>query len=179
MSTIAEELRLDCARIRPGAILWAGRLVEAATLDPGFRALAVFRFQDLCHNRGWRRCASILRGLNLALHGLDLVPGCRIGAGCRISHTTGIVIGQGVVIGKQCTLLQNCTIGETLSGSLHEYPVIGDRVTIAAGSVIVGKVVLGDDVLIAANAFVNQDLPPSAIAAGVPARIVGFRDRVY
>jgi serine O-acetyltransferase len=38
-------------------------------------------------------------------------------------------------------------------------PIIGDRVKIHAGAVVVGGVTIGDDVIIAPNAFVNFDVP--------------------
>ena len=38
-------------------------------------------------------------------------------------------------------------------------PVIGNRVRIGANATIVGNVHIGDDVVIAPNAFVNIDVP--------------------
>ena len=51
-------------------------------------------------------------------------------------------------------------------------PVIGDNVWIGTGSVIVGKIIIGSNVLIAPNAFVNMDVPSNSLVIGNPARII-------
>jgi UDP-2-acetamido-3-amino-2,3-dideoxy-glucuronate N-acetyltransferase len=49
---------------------------------------------------------------------------------------------------------------------------------IASGVVISGGVTIGDNVIVAANAVVTKDLPDFAVAAGVPAKVIGdTRDR--
>ena len=47
-------------------------------------------------------------------------------------------------------------------------PKIGNRVWIGTGSVIVGKITIGDDVLIAPNAYVNCDVPSHSVVLGNP-----------
>jgi serine O-acetyltransferase len=48
--------------------------------------------------------------------------------------------------------------------SLHlNCAVIGDRVSIGAGAVVVGPVTVGDDASIGANATVVRDVPPGAV----------------
>ena len=48
-------------------------------------------------------------------------------------------------------------------------PVIGDRVRIGAGAVVVGPVTVGDDARIGANATVVRDVPPGAVMLAPPA----------
>ncbi|HOW27029.1 MAG TPA: acyltransferase [Elusimicrobiota bacterium] len=50
---------------------------------------------------------------------------------------------------------------------------IGRGCWIASGAVITGGVRIGDNVLVAANAVVTKDVPDHAIAAGVPAKVIG------
>lgn len=45
-------------------------------------------------------------------------------------------------------------------------PLIGNKVYIASGAVIVGKIKIGSNVLIAANSFVNFDVPDNSIVVG-------------
>ena len=45
-------------------------------------------------------------------------------------------------------------------------PVIGDRVHIATGAKILGNIVVGDDVIIGANAVVINDVPSKTIVGG-------------
>ena len=47
-------------------------------------------------------------------------------------------------------------------------PTIGDEVWIGVNTTIVGKVTIGDDVLIAPNAFVNCDIPSHSVVFGNP-----------
>ncbi|WP_343289954.1 CatB-related O-acetyltransferase [Ferrimonas balearica] len=53
--------------------------------------------------------------------------------------------------------------------------VIGNDVWIAAGAAITRGVTIGDGAVIAANAVVTKDVPPYAIVAGSPAKIIKYR----
>lgn len=52
---------------------------------------------------------------------------------------------------------------------------IGHHVWIASGATILPGKKIGDGAVIAANAVVTKDVPPRAIVAGNPARIIGER----
>lgn len=54
-------------------------------------------------------------------------------------------------------------------------PVIGNDVWIADGAVIKGNITIGDGAVIAANSVVTKDVPPYAIVAGVPAKVIKYR----
>ena len=56
-----------------------------------------------------------------------------------------------------------------------ELCIVGNDVWIAAGAQILHKVTVGDGVVIGGGAVVTKDVPPYAIVAGVPARIIKFR----
>jgi len=53
--------------------------------------------------------------------------------------------------------------------------VIGDDVWIGANAVIVPNVTIGSHVVIAAGAVVTRDVPDYAVVAGVPARVIADR----
>ena len=111
--------------------------------------------------------------IGLSHTGAEIRPECGIGPGLLIQHPSGIVIGSGVVIGARCTLLQNVTLGEKYSHlGGHHYPRLGNNVTVCAGAVVLGSVVLGDDAVIGANSVVLSDVPSGTTAIGAPARIV-------
>ena len=57
----------------------------------------------------------------------------------------------------------------------HDYCFIGNDVWIAAGAIVLHKVRIGDGAVIGAGAVVTHDVPPYAIVAGVPAKIIGYR----
>lgn len=101
--------------------------------------------------------------------GADIPLNCKIGGGLLIPHPNGIVIHPEANIGSNCLILQQVTIGVLdKSGP----PCLGNRVDCGAGAKILGKIVIGDDVLIGANAVVLNDIPSKSTAVGVPAKIV-------
>ena len=73
-------------------------------------------------------------------------------------------IGRGVTIAPQVTLGGRCGHGGV--------PRIEDGCYIGVGAKILGPVRVGARATIGANAVVVTDVPPGAVAAGVPARIV-------
>jgi serine O-acetyltransferase len=106
----------------------------------------------------------------LNLHGIDILPGAVIGDGLRIDHPVGIVIGAGAKIGRGCIVLQNVTIGTRYLDSTdynNEFPVIGNNVTIGAGAVILGGVLIGDDCTVGANSVILADVPKGSTVIGV------------
>jgi acetyltransferase-like isoleucine patch superfamily enzyme len=52
---------------------------------------------------------------------------------------------------------------------------IGDGVWLGAGAKILDGVTLGDGAVIGAGAVVRESVPASAIAVGIPARVVSTR----
>lgn len=93
-----------------------------------------------------------------------------IGGGLMLPHPNGIVIHPGTKIGPNCMVFQQVTFG-ALSGETS-VPVIGGHVDIGAGAKVLGGIAIGDHAVIGANAVVLQDVPPGAVAVGVPARII-------
>src|SRR5215468_2030413 len=82
----------------------------------------------------------------------------------------GVVIHSRTVIGDNCEISHHVTIGGR--GGFPEVPVIGNDVFIGAGATILGPIKVGDGAIIGANAVVLSDVPPHAVAAGNPARII-------
>lgn len=64
------------------------------------------------------------------------------------------------------TILNNVLIGMEKRGKRAGTPLIGNKIYIASGAVIVGKVKIGNNVFIAANSFVNFDVPDNSIVIG-------------
>lgn len=53
--------------------------------------------------------------------------------------------------------------------------VIGNDVWIGTGAIILSGVTIGDGAVIAAGAVVSKNIPPYAIAGGVPAKVIRYR----
>lgn len=126
-----------------------------------------------------------------------------LGKGVRLANTLlniesgSIFIGDNTIFGYNVMVLTgrhsfvdgqraSLSLGKvnSTSGAGKEVPRtgfdirIGNGCWIASGAIILGAVKIGNNVIVAANAVVSKDIPDFAVAAGVPARVVGdTRDR--
>ena len=105
-------------------------------------------------------------------YGYQIPRGVTIGKGLRISHFGGLVVNQTAILGSNCYLSHGVTIGQTARGGNKGVPVISNNVWIGPGAVVVGGISIGTNVLIAPNAYVNEDVPPNSIVIGNPSKIV-------
>lgn len=103
---------------------------------------------------------------------MQLPLGCLIGPGLFLNHSYGLVVNAGVVIGANATFLHQVTLGSTRKGIPH----LADDVTLAAGAMVVGPVRLGRGCTVGAASLVIQDVPPLAVVAGNPAKVVRMDD---
>lgn len=68
------------------------------------------------------------------------------------------------------------TIGQENRGIRKGVPVIGNEVWIGINATIVGKITIGDDVLIAPNSYVNCDIPSHSVVFGNPC-VIKYREK--
>ena len=52
--------------------------------------------------------------------------------------------------------------------------MIGNRVYIAPNAILIGGIEIGEDVIVGAGAVVTKSVPPRAVVAGNPARIISY-----
>jgi len=105
-------------------------------------------------------------------YGFQINPSTKIGKGLYIGHRGTIIVNSLSVIGTCCNLSPGVTIGQTNRGSKKGVPVLGNRVWVGTNAVIVGGIKIGDNVLIAPNAYVNIDVPSNSIVIGNPAQVI-------
>lgn len=105
-------------------------------------------------------------------YGIQIPKEVKIGGGLLFPHFGCIVFNAKAVVGSDCTILQGVTLGNTKRGKRKGAPTIGNQVYIGPGAVVVGNVTVGNNVMIAANAFVNFDVPSNSIVIGNPASII-------
>ena len=109
-------------------------------------------------------------------HGIEIPTCCRIGKGLYLGHVYNITINGGAVLGEKCNIHKGVTIGLEARGSRMGTPTIGNRVWIGVNATVVGKITIGDDVMIAPNAFVNCDIPSHSIVIGNPC-VIRYREK--
>lgn len=117
----------------------------------------------------------LIYGFNRILFSVVLPPSVVLGKGVVLGYSgLGTVIHARAVIGNRVVIGAGITIGGKTPH--YEVPVIEDDVDIGAGARILGPIRVGKGAIIGANAVVVKDVPPGAVVAGVPARLIRMRD---
>lgn len=148
--------------------------------SPGVHAVVVFRFgqwllgQPLVIRILLKPIFAFLNHYNMSKWGILLPPKAKVGKGLHIYHFGGIFVTEQVVIGDNCSLSHDVTIGLAGEGSRRGAPTIGDNVYIAPGANISGKIRVGNNVRVGANAVVSRDVPDNALVQVPPMRVVTF-----
>lgn len=121
---------------------------------------------------------------------VEIQKDVRIGNNCKISsHSficTGVTIEDGVFIGHGVMFINDIyPRAVNPDGSLQTEAdwkvaetVVQKRASIASNATIMGGVIIGEQALVGAGAVVTRDVPPFAIVAGVPARVIGDARRM-
>ena len=115
-----------------------------------------------------------LNGILKVMWGIEIPRVTKIGAGFYIGHFGGITVSPHAVIGENCSISQGVTIGVSGQGDKAGAPTIGHNVYIAPGAKVFGKITIGSNVKIGANAVIHKDLPDNVIAVLSPGfKIIG------
>ncbi|MEM1270355.1 MAG: acyltransferase [Bacteroidota bacterium] len=111
----------------------------------------------------------------LQRRGLTLGSGFSLQSGAIIdeSHCHLITIGNDVTLAPNAILLAHDASTKRPIGYTRIAPVvIGDRVFVGAGAIVLPGVSLGSDVVVGAGSVVTRDVPDGTVVAGNPAREV-------
>ena len=115
----------------------------------------------------------IFQFLNRMLHkkmSVEIPRSIQLGKGALLLHPYSITFNSGCKIGDNFTICKGATIGNSKTGKIGA-PVIGNNVYVGLNSTVVGGIYIGNDVMIAANTFVNFDVPDGALVLGSPGTI--------
>lgn len=127
-----------------------------------------------------------------------VLAGARIGEDCNIcSHClieNDVVIGDrvtvksGVQLWDGLRVANDVFIGPNVTFTNDKYPrsknyparfpvtSVGEGASIGGGAVILPGLSIGQHAMIGAGAVVTRNVPPHAVVAGNPARIIGYQD---
>ena len=138
------------------------------------------------------------RKAGLRLSGARIGPKCLIYRGLCTFAPWRLTIGRGSIVGDHAILdaRGGLIIGDNVNLSTnvaiwtgqHDYqspvfayvtaPVhIGNYVWLSFRTTILPGVTVGEGAVVAAGAVVTKDVPPYTIVAGIPARVIGARNR--
>lgn len=96
----------------------------------------------------------------------------KVGPGLYLGHRGTVIVNGNAVLGANVNLATGVTIGQENRGKRKGCPTIGNSVWIGSNAVIVGKITIGDNVLIAPGTYVNFDVPSNSIVVGSPVKII-------
>lgn len=151
---------------------WGRERKRPGEWNPGKSLLRSIRdYQRYTSQRGvvsiaLKRWAVLRHRLWSAVSGADIPLNCQIEGGLLLPHPNGVVIHPAARIGPNCLIFQQVTLG-TRGGT--SAPVLAGHVDVGAGAKLLGPIHVGDHAQIGANAVVLVDVPPRALAVGVPA----------
>lgn len=95
-----------------------------------------------------------------------------IGPGLFINRFGGIYVNGDVVMGANINVTHGVMLGQTNRGARAGAPIVGDRAFLGAGAKILGRITLGADSAVGANAVVTKDVPDKGVVGGIPARLL-------
>ena len=112
---------------------------------------------------------------------IELADEANLGFNCEVFSASRVTIGKRVLMAAYSYVIGGDHDFSDPSKSVLEQTrtsagvAIGDGVWMGAGAKILDGVTIGDGAVIGAGAVVRDSVPASAIAVGMPARVVGSR----
>ena len=128
--------------------------------------------------------------LNIAINNYQGEPriiiddGCQIGKNFTISVSNKAIIEKNVIVGPNVYIADCGHVYEDIHTPIMYQGVtsttnevsIGEGSWLGINSVVVGNVRIGKGCVVAANTFVNKDVPDYSVVAGNPAKIIKMFD---
>ena len=109
-----------------------------------------------------------------------IMMGAIINIGAVVGEETmidmGAVLGGRAMVGKRCHVGAGAVLAGVVEPASATPVVVEDEVLIGANAVVIEGVRIGRGAVVAAGSVVIADVPPNAVVAGVPARVIKMKD---
>lgn len=110
--------------------------------------------------------------------GIEICDGVSIGPKVLLDGRMGLKIGKGVVIAYEAIIWTlNHDYNDLNFKAKGASVEIGEYAWICSRSIILPGICIGKGAVVAAGAVVTKNVPPFAIVAGIPAKIIGYREK--
>lgn len=96
-------------------------------------------------------------------YGINLFSNLNIGNGLIIGHAGNIIVGGGSVIKGDIFIGNGVNISRCSKGPNKGYPTIEKNVCLRTNAVVMGRITIGEDVVINPNSFVDSDIPSHSV----------------
>ena len=136
-------------------------------------------------NRGIRIGDGVFIGRNTILSckdgDIELGDGANLGFNCEVFSASRVTIGRNVLMAAYSYVIggdhdfSDPTRAVLEQSRTSAGVAIGDGAWLGAGAKILDGVSIGDRAVIGAGAVVRESIPGSAVAVGIPARVIGQR----
>ena len=147
-------------------------LVQRILRPTELKYIALFRKANTCNCKPLKLYYTVkLKLMSYRTH-IQIPARTQIGEGFYIGHTGRVIIHPEAQLGKNMNVGTGVTIGYENRGERKGAPTFDGKCWIGTNSVVVGKVHIGEDVMIAPLTFVNFDVPAHSIVIGNPAKVI-------
>jgi acetyltransferase-like isoleucine patch superfamily enzyme len=121
---------------------------------------------------------------------VEIQKNVTVGRRCKISSHSficeGVVIEDNVFIGHGVMFINDSyPRATTAEGNLQtgadwsvEHTVIKKGASIGSGATILSRTKIGENAIVGAGSVVTKDVPPNAIVAGNPAKVLRYIDQI-
>lgn len=183
---------IECDRKALGVSVGMKQKIKAILTPQIWKYQYYLRKLEYLHN--CKLCNSVLRKIKIAWYtvlyenlGAKLgftVPINVFGPGLALCHIGTVVINRYARFGSNARIHVGVNVGTSAGLDENGYfdntkaPTFGNNVYLGPGSKVFGKINIGDNVAVGANAVVNKDVPTGVTVAGVPAKVINDKGSV-
>jgi acetyltransferase-like isoleucine patch superfamily enzyme len=126
-------------------------------------------------------CTGVLRSLGEGLvvgNNVGFAQNCFIQVRGKVLIGNNVIFGPGVSIFSENHIFSDPSVPVSKQGETRIGVCIGDGAWLGSGAIVLDGVTIGENSIIAAGSVVTKDVPPRAVAAGIPAKIIKIRESI-
>lgn len=137
-----------------------------------FNAISTYRVSRFFYNRNMKLLTRFFEAITYVVFKCYIPGSAKIGKGTYCSHRgMSVVIHPDSIIGEDCVIGTCVTLGGAGKGKSGA-PKIKDNVYLGTGCKLIGKIEVGDNVVVGANSVITKNVESNCTIVGIPGRKV-------